>query len=47
MIVYQNEIVNSEYFDFDNHIFIQKADYTNFINELDIICKLIIKELKK
>lgn len=45
-IIHEGKLINPEYFDFDNHVFIEKVDYTEFIEGLDKICSLIRKYFK-
>lgn len=45
-IIHEGKLIESEYFDFENYVFIEKSQYEEFRKNLDLICSLITKYLK-
>lgn len=44
-IIYEDKLIDPDYFEFDDHVFIEKNRYEEFIKALDHTCNLIINQL--
>jgi hypothetical protein len=46
-IVYEGKLMEHDYFDFDDYVFIKSTEFNQFINDLDAITSLIMYRLNQ
>ena len=45
-IIYNGNILDQEWFDYGNHVFIESSRYSEFIKELNTLSELMIQNVK-